>query len=156
MPAGDNKIIVPYKIDTGREGNIMLWHIFKRLFKNITEAKLKKTIKRHIQLKTYNKTVITQLDTCTVTINFKNNEKRYVFFVVPGNGQVLLGMPDTAALKTININIDSIQATKEECNTNIGDPKESKTTQEGHVVEKSCTNTDADTKVNNNITITLM
>ena len=59
MHAGDNKIIVPYKIDTGSEGNIMPWHIFKRLFKNITEADIKKTIKRQIKLKTYNKTVIT-------------------------------------------------------------------------------------------------
>ena len=29
MHAGDNKIILPYKIDTGSKGNIMLWHIFK-------------------------------------------------------------------------------------------------------------------------------
>ena len=29
-------------------------------------------------------------------------------------------MPDTAALKIININIDSIQVVKEEYNTNIG------------------------------------
>ena len=28
-------------------------------------------------------------------------------------------MPDTAALKIININIDSIQAAEEDCNTNI-------------------------------------
>ena len=33
MCAGDNKIIVLYKIDTGSKGNIMPWHIFKRLFK---------------------------------------------------------------------------------------------------------------------------
>ena len=57
MHAGNNKIIVPYKIDIGSKGTIMPWHIFKRLFKNITEAKLKKTIKRHIKLKTYNKPV---------------------------------------------------------------------------------------------------
>ena len=44
MCAGDNKIIVLYKIDTGSKGNIMLWHIFKRLFKNITETKLLKGI----------------------------------------------------------------------------------------------------------------
>ena len=57
---GDNIVTILYKIDMGSEGNIMPWHIFKRLFKNITEAKLKNTIKRHIKLKTYNKTVITQ------------------------------------------------------------------------------------------------
>ena len=43
--AENNKIIVLYNIDTGSKGNIMPWHILKRLFKNVTEAKLKKTIK---------------------------------------------------------------------------------------------------------------
>ena len=110
-----------------------------------------KTVKGHIKLKTYNKTVITQLGTCMVTINFKDIEKRCVFFVVPRNGQVLLGMPDTGALTIININIVSIQALKEDCNTNVGDAKESNTTHGVHAVEKSCTNMDADSKVDNNV-----
>ena len=74
---------------------------------------------------------------------------RYVF-VVPGNGQVLLGMPDTAAIKIININIDSIQATEEEYNTNIGDAKEPNIKQDMDVAERSCTNMDADLKIDNN------
>ena len=74
--AGTNKIIILYKIDMGSKGNVMLWHIYKRLFKNLTEAELKKTVKRHIKLRTYNKTVITQLGTCVVTINFKDIKKR--------------------------------------------------------------------------------
>ena len=86
-----------------------------------------------------------------VTINFKDIKKRCVFFVVPRNGQVLLGMPDTAALQIININIYSIQVVKEECITNIGNAKESSTTQEAHVVEKSYTNTDAGSKADNNV-----
>ena len=110
--AGTDKIVVPYKIDMGSEGNIIPWHIFKRLFKNITEDELKKTIKGHIKLRTYNKTVITQLGTCAVMINFKNSKKKCVFFVVPRNGQVVLGMPDTVALKIIIINIDSIRQQK--------------------------------------------
>ena len=79
-----------------------------------------------------------------VTITFKDDIKRCMLFVVPRNSQVLLGMPDTAALKIININIDSIQKAKEEYNTDIGDAKKSNTRQEAQVVEKSCTNTDAD------------
>ena len=74
-----------------------------------------------------------------------------MFFVVPRNGQVLLGMPDTAALKIININIKSIQAVEEESITNIGNTGESNTTQYVPVVEKSCTNMKADSKVGNNI-----
>ena len=59
-------------------------------------------------------------------------------FCSPGNGQALLGMPETAALKLININTDSIQAEVLECKTNIE--------QEMHAVEKGCANTDADLK----------
>ena len=60
------------------------------------------------------------------------------FFVVPGNGQALLGMPDKAALKLININIYSIQVEMAECKTNIE--------QEMHAGEKGCANTDTDSK----------
>ena len=73
---------------------------------------------------------------CEVVIKFKNIKKRCIFFVVPGNGQALLRMPDTAALKLINININSIQAEVAECKTNI--------VQEMHMVGKGYTNTDAD------------
>ena len=128
----------------------MPWQILKRLFKNVTEAELKKTIKRYIKLKIYNKTLITQLGTCMVTIDFKDNKKRCEFFVVPRNGQALLGMPDTAALQIINLNIDSIQAMKEECNTNIHGDIESNANQEAHGVEMSCRNMEADLKVDNN------
>ena len=76
--AGENKLTVPCKIDTGSDGNIMPLYIFKKLFPRVTEAELKKTIKRHIKLKT-NKTVIMQLGTCMVTIYYKNNKKKCEF-----------------------------------------------------------------------------
>ena len=56
-------------------------------------------------------------------------------FVVPGNVQALLWMPDTAALNIINLNIDSIQAEITKCKTNRG--------QEMHAVAEGCTNRDA-------------
>ena len=87
--AGRNTIIIPYKIDTGSKGNMPLF-MFKILFTNITEEQLQKSIKGHIRLRKYNKTNITQLGMCTVGIKLKNIKKRCVFFVVPGNGQVLL------------------------------------------------------------------
>ena len=71
-----------------------------------------------------------QLGICVVVIKFKNIKKRCVFFVVPGNGQALLGMPDTAALKIINLNITSIQAEVAECKTN--------TKKEMDTVAKAC------------------
>ena len=47
-------------------------------------------------------------------------------------------MPDTAALKLINVNIDSIQVEVAECKTNIE--------QETHMVEESCANMDTESK----------
>ena len=40
MQAGRNTIEIPYKIDTGSEGNIMPLFIFKKLLKNTTEEQL--------------------------------------------------------------------------------------------------------------------
>ena len=59
-----------------------------------------------------------QLGTSVVLIKLKNLKKHCIFFVVPGNSQALLGMPDTAALNIINLNIDSIQAEIASCKTN--------------------------------------
>ena len=52
MCASDSKLTVLYKIDTGSDGNIMPWYIFKKLFPKVMEAELKKTITKHIKLKT--------------------------------------------------------------------------------------------------------
>ena len=68
--ADKNKVEIPYKIDTGSEGNIMPLYIFKKIFKNNMLAQLKQSIKNHIRLHTYNGTSITQLGTCAVFIKF--------------------------------------------------------------------------------------
>ena len=99
-----------------------------------------KTVKKDIKLKMYNKTFITQLGTCTVIISYKIDRRKCEFFVVPGIGQALLGMPDTAALNIINVNIDSIEAEgtqRENCNTNISNAKTSITKQETQGLESA-------------------
>ena len=109
------------------------------------KEQLKRSVKGNIKLKMYNVMHITQLGTCMVHIKFKNTKERCVFFLVPGNGQALLGMPDTAVLNIINLNIDSIQAVTLECKTNRE--------QETHTSIKDCTNKsasgDKDCKNNN-------
>ena len=42
MWGGNNSIVIPYKIDTGSESNMMPLFILKKLFKNITEDQLKR------------------------------------------------------------------------------------------------------------------
>ena len=39
--AGKNTVEAPYKIDMGSEGNIILFYVFKKLFKNVTVEQLK-------------------------------------------------------------------------------------------------------------------
>ena len=118
MQMAKTALEIPYKIDTGSEGNIMLLYIFRKLFANISEDQLKRSVKGNIKLKMYNDMDIMHLGTCAVQIKFKNIKKRCMFFVVLGNGQVLLGMPDTAVLNLINFNIDPMQTLAAECKTN--------------------------------------
>ena len=40
MSVGINNVIVPYKVDTGSDGNIMPLHIYKILFPRITSEEL--------------------------------------------------------------------------------------------------------------------
>ena len=128
MQVDENITEIPYKIDTSSEGNIMPLYIFKKLFKNMLAEQLKGSIKSKIKLKMYNRTHVTQLGTYAVTLKLK----KCVFFVVWGNGQALLGMPDIAALKILNLNIDSIQV-------EVGSYKINRE-QETHKVTEGCTN----------------
>ena len=62
-------------------------------------------------------------------------------------------MPDTAALKIININIDSLEAEdtqKDNCNTNTDAIMVLNAKQEIDGARKCCTNTDGIFKTNNN------
>ena len=54
MQVGKTATEIPYKIDTGSEGNIMPLYIFKKLFKNMPEEQLKGSTKSNIKLKMYN------------------------------------------------------------------------------------------------------
>ena len=114
---------------------------------------MQKLLKTHKIKKTYNKTLITQLGTWMVTIEYKNNRRMCDIFVGPGNGPVLLGMPDTATLNIINRNIDSLEAEdaqRDNCNRNTADAKISNAKQEIHEARKYCTNMDGILKNTNN------
>ena len=45
MQVGKNTVEIPYKIDTCSKGNIMPLYIFKKLFKDMTDEQLEKSIK---------------------------------------------------------------------------------------------------------------
>ena len=54
MSTGQSNIMVPYKIDTGSDGNITSLHVFKKLFPNISNEQLATTKNNKVLLKTYN------------------------------------------------------------------------------------------------------
>ena len=45
MQVGKNTVEIPYKIDTGSKGNIMPLYIFTKLFKDMMDEELEKSIK---------------------------------------------------------------------------------------------------------------
>ena len=44
---GKNSMSIPYKLDMGSIGNIMPWHIFKKLFPGVTDVWLVETVNKH-------------------------------------------------------------------------------------------------------------
>ena len=90
-------IVMAYKGDMGSDGNIMPFNIFTKLFPSTT-ADQQAATKDATKLRTYNCTTITQLGRCKVEIQNNNKYKKCIFFIVPGDGETLLGMPDIELL----------------------------------------------------------
>ena len=81
--------MVSYKVDTGSDGNIMPFNIVAKLFPSVTTDQPVVT-KDTTKLRTYNCTII-QLGRCKVEVENNDKYKKCIFFVVPGNGEALLG-----------------------------------------------------------------
>ena len=64
-------------------------------------VELNSTINRAIVLKTYNQSNIEQLSRCSIWIRHNDKCVKCGFFVVPGDGATLLGMPDIELLGII-------------------------------------------------------
>ena len=71
------------------------------MFPNITNEQLAAIKNNNIQLKMHNKPTITQLGICIGELQHKIRRENVDFFVVPRNGQALLGMPDIDMLNII-------------------------------------------------------
>ena len=79
MSENQNTIIVPYKIDTDSDENIMPVDMFKSFFLKVTDEQLATSRNKHILLKKYNKTTLTQLSMCTILVENKNDKKNVNF-----------------------------------------------------------------------------
>ena len=74
----------------GSDGKINAFmQLYKKLFPRPKKKQLAAAKNKNAQLKTYNKTTITQLSICKAKVEQNNVQKMCKFFVVPGNGQAL-------------------------------------------------------------------
>ena len=92
--------------------------IYKEFFPRATVEQLVATKDTEIKLKTYKQITITQLGICTVKLDHNNKCKTCNFLVVPGNGQALLGIPDTKLLNILNISCSTISTEEEDRDAN--------------------------------------
>ena len=107
-------ITVPYKVDMGSYRNLMPFYIYKKLFPRATVEHVAARKDNKFKLKTYNQTTITQLSTYRVKLEHNDKYKICNFFLVPGNGQALLGMPDIELLNILTICCSTIGTEKED------------------------------------------
>ena len=71
MSSHQNSTIIPFKIDTGSDENIMPIHFFQNIVPRATKEQVVATKDKRIVLRTYNKTLLPQLDISGVSINNK-------------------------------------------------------------------------------------
>ena len=76
--------------------------MFKSIFCNIDD--LNKLINKNIVLHAYINSHTPLMDICHIATMIKGTEYQCNFFVVPGNGQALLRMPDCEQLKLLTAN----------------------------------------------------
>ena len=99
---------IAYKIETGSDGNLILFSIFTKLFPRSTIAELNAGVNRSIVLKTYNQSNIEQLSRCSVQVRHNNKCVNCGFFVVTGDGPALFRMPDIELFSIIRVMCDTI------------------------------------------------
>ena len=94
---------IAYKIDTCSDRNLMPLRVFRILFPQSTMVELSTVINKSILLKMYN-----QSKMCSVKMRHNDKCVECRFFVMPGDGPALLGMPDVELFGIIRAMSDQI------------------------------------------------
>ena len=82
--------------------------MFRILFPRSATAELNTTMNESRVLKTYNQLSIEKCSRCSVKIGHNNKCLKCRFFLVPGDGPVLLRMPDIELLSIIRVMCEAI------------------------------------------------
>ena len=73
----------PFKVNSGASGNLLPLCLYRKIFQNVTQTELERSIDHRVQLLAYNKKVIKQLGVCYLHVNnSQGHTKLCKFFIV--------------------------------------------------------------------------
>ena len=81
-----------FKVDSGASGNLLPLCLYRKIFPNVTQVELERSIDHRVQLLAYNKKVIKQLGVCYLHVkNSKGHTKLCKFFIVNSKLNPIIG-----------------------------------------------------------------
>ena len=82
-----------FKVDSGASGNLLPLCLYRKIFPNVTQTELERSIGHRVQLLAYNKKVIKQLIVCYLHVkNSKGHTKLCKFFIVNSKFNPIIGV----------------------------------------------------------------
>ena len=82
-----------FKVDSGASGNLLPLCLYRKIFPNMTQTELERSIDHRVQLLAYNKKVIKQLGVCYLHVkNSQGHTKLCKFFIVNSKFNLIIGV----------------------------------------------------------------
>ena len=82
-----------FKVDSGVSGNLLPLCLYRKIFPNVTQTELERSIDHRVQLLVYNKKVIKQLGVCYLHVkNSQDHTKLCKFFIVNSKFNPIIGV----------------------------------------------------------------
>ena len=82
-----------FKVDSGASGNLLPLCLYRKIFPNVTQTELERSIDHRVQLLAYNKKVIKQLGVCYLHVkNSQGHTKPCKFFIVNSKFNLIIGV----------------------------------------------------------------
>ena len=99
-----------FKVDSDASGNLLPLCLYRKIFPNVTQTELGRSIDHRVQLLTYNKKVIKQLGECYLHVkNSQGHTKLCKFFIVNSKFNQIIGVNCALRLGLISFKTPSFQ-----------------------------------------------
>ena len=82
-----------FKVDSGASGNLIPLCQNRKIFPNVTQTELERSLDHRVQLLAYNKKIIKQLGVCYLHVkNSQSHTEQYKFFIVNNKFNLIIGV----------------------------------------------------------------